>query len=296
MNSLSTNQKANAKINLYLHVTGKRNDGYHTLDSLVVFADIGDNISVSSNNEENKITLSITGPFAKEIPSGEDNLVVGAAKFLQQRYSITAGANISLEKNLPPASGVGGGSADAAATIRALANLWKIDLNQENESEFNKVLAHDLGADVPVCLKNKNVFMGGIGEIFTPAPALPPFWMVLANPGRKVSTPDVFSGRKGAFSKSAIFNERPAGLNEFVEIIATQNNDLFASAVELAPEIKDVISALEKLDGALLTRMSGSGATCFAIFASADAAHAGARQIADKYPGWWAQSAQMASP
>ncbi|MDH5772857.1 MAG: 4-(cytidine 5'-diphospho)-2-C-methyl-D-erythritol kinase [Rhodospirillaceae bacterium] len=296
MNSLSISQKANAKINLYLHVTGKRDDGYHTLDSLVVFADIGDNINVKPNDQGNEIVLSVTGPFTQNIPLGEDNLVVRAAKFLQQRYSINLGANISLEKNLPPASGVGGGSADAAATIRALANLWKIDLDQENENKFNQTLAHDLGADVPVCLKNKNVFMGGVGEMLVPAPALPPFWMVLANPGCAVSTPDVFARRKGVFSKSAIFNEPPAGLNEFIEKIARQSNDLFASAVELAPEIKDVIGALEKLNGALLARMSGSGATCFAIFASADAAHAGARQIADKYPGWWAQSAQMASP
>ena len=304
MNSLSIGQKANAKINLYLHVTGKRDDGYHTLDSLVVFADIGDNINVKLNDHGtergtergNEIVLSVTGPFAKEIPSGEDNLVIRAAKFLQQRYSIHPSAHISLEKNLPPASGIGGGSADAAATIRALAGLWQIDLSQENETEFNKILARELGADVPVCLKNQNVFMGGIGEIFIPAPALPPFWMVLVNPGCRVSTPEVFSGRKGAFSKSAVFNEHPANLGELIQIISRLDNDLFASAVELAPEIRDVISALEKLDGALLARMSGSGATCFAIFASADSARAGARQIADKYPHWWAQSAPATPP
>ena len=295
MNSLSTSQKANAKINLYLHVTGKRDDGYHTLDSLVVFADIGDNINVSTNNEDDKIKLSITGPFAKGIPLGENNLVVRAAKFLQQRYSINLGANISLEKNLPPASGIGGGSADAAATIRALAGLWEIDLNKEDEIGFNKTLASNLGADVPVCMNNKNVFMGGIGESISPAPELPTFWMVLANPGCAVSTPEVFARRNGEFSNTARFTERPASVHELIKIIAARNNDLLAGAVELAPEIKDTISELEKLDGALLARMSGSGATCFAIFANADAAHAGARKIADKYPGWWVGAAQMAS-
>ena len=294
MNQLSIKQKANAKINLYLHVTGKRDDGYHTLDSLVVFADIGDKISVTPNGESGEISLVATGPFAKDIPLDENNLVIRAAKLLQQMYATNLGANILLEKNLPPASGIGGGSADAAATIRALAELWKIDLSKKDQTEFNKTLALNLGADVPVCMENKNVFMSGIGEILTTAPTLPPFWLVLVNSGSRVFTPDVFSGRKGDFSQTGKFDEQPANVDELVTILSKRSNDLFTSALDLAPEIQNVIGALQQQDGALLVRMSGSGATCFAIFANKRAAHGAAAKIAEKYPEWWVGAARMA--
>lgn len=293
MKQLSTTQRANAKINLYLHVTGRRKDGFHTLDSLVVFADVGDNISASRVDENSDILFTTSGPFGQNIPLGENNLVVRAAKLLQGKYAITAGARINLEKNIPPASGIGGGSADAAATMRALAEIWEIDFTKENKSYFNQMISASLGADVPVCFNGKNVFMGGIGEILTPAPTLPQCWLVLANPGVAVSTPEVFAARKGTFSHTARFENVPLSVQELVDIVGLRKNDLTPSAQYIAPEIETVISLLHKLDDALLVRMSGSGATCFAIFPNEQSAITGAKKILKENPKWWVRAARM---
>ncbi|MCK5547125.1 MAG: 4-(cytidine 5'-diphospho)-2-C-methyl-D-erythritol kinase [Rhodospirillaceae bacterium] len=289
MNQTTIAQKANAKINLYLHVTGKLENGFHTLDSLVVFADVGDNITVNEAPNSNEISLKVSGPFGSDVPSDDSNLVIKAAKLFRDTHNVQMGAEILLEKNLPVSSGIGGGSADAAAVIRSLSDLWGLN----TPALDLKTISQKLGADVPVCLMGKNVFMSGIGEILTPAPKLPQCWLVLANSGVKVSTPDVFKNRTGKFSNPARFEEAPKDAACLAEIIANRGNDLYLSAIALAPEIAEVIEALQGLDGALLARMSGSGATCFGIFAGEKEALAGALRLAQNNPNWWIAAAKM---
>nr|MBC8158527.1 4-(cytidine 5'-diphospho)-2-C-methyl-D-erythritol kinase [Alphaproteobacteria bacterium] len=194
---------APAKINLYLHVTGRRDDGYHLLDSLIVFADVGDRIAVSPADD---FSLDIDGPFSAGLSNGPENLVVRAARTLAELAEVRDGARIRLTKTLPVASGIGGGSADAAATIRALMRLWEIEPHANALTE----MALSLGADVPVCLAGQPSFMGGIGEDIDAAPSLPPVWLVLVNPGVGVSTPSVFAARKEEFSAPARFDAPPA--------------------------------------------------------------------------------------
>ena len=181
---------APAKINLYLHVTGRRADGYHELDSLVVFADLGDTVTVAPDHG---LRLTIDGPFASALPAGGDNLVLRAARALADAAGVEAKAAIGLTKRLPVAAGLGGGSADAAAALGALAALWGIEAGSEMLEDF----ARGLGADVPACLGGRPAFVGGIGEALSPAPPLPPAWVVLANCGRALSTAAVFAAYAG---------------------------------------------------------------------------------------------------
>jgi 4-diphosphocytidyl-2-C-methyl-D-erythritol kinase len=268
---------APAKINLHLHVTGRRDDGYHLLDSLVVFAGIGDGLSVT-----------VTGPFAAGLATEADNLVLRAARALADRARIRPAAALVLEKNLPVASGIGGGSADAAATLRLLCRFWGI-------APALGGLATELGADVPVCLFGRPAMMAGIGELLIQAPPLPDIGLVLVNPGVAVSTPSVFRGRAGAFSRAS---ELPRdGWRDAASLAAelrTTRNDLEAPARTLAPAIGDVLDALAEAPGCLLARMSGSGSTCFGLFASAEVAHRVAAGMARV--GWWVWGGGMNPP
>ncbi len=291
MNQSIITKKANAKINLYLHVVGKLENGFHALDSLVVFADVGDNITVNETPNNNEISLKVSGPFGSDVPTDDSNLVIKAAKLLKHTHNVQMGAEILLEKNLPVSSGIGGGSADAGAVVHALSNLWGL----KAPALDLKTISQKLGADVPVCFNGKNVFMSGIGEILIPAPKLPECWLVLANSGVKISTPDVFKNRVSEFSIPAQFEEAPKDAARLVEIIADRGNDLFASALGIQPEIGKVIEALQGLDGALLARMSGSGATCYGIFAGEKEALAGAQRLSQSNPKWWITAAKMLS-
>jgi len=313
-------RRALAKINLYLHVTGKRADGYHELDSLAVFADVGDVLTAQADDA---LSLSVSGPFASALDGDEqDNLVLKAARALAEQAGVPARARLHLEKNLPVASGIGGGSADAAATLRALVELWQLELPDHHirhavqqmaddrdtvraletlfkvwrdDLDFDRLhsVARKLGADVPVCLEGHAVFMGGIGDRLALAPHLPPVWLVLANPGVAVSTPAVFGARTGDFSKPARFSEAPRDAAHLAALLAERRNDLTAPALSLSPEIGDVLAALEAQDGALLARMSGSGATGFALFASPDAAATAAQRLQTRQPAWWVAAGKM---
>jgi len=315
---------APAKINLYLHVTGRRNDGFHELDSLVVFAGVGDVLTVREG-EKNGLCLTISGPFAHQLPPGDDNLVLRAARLLAQRTGVKANAHITLEKNLPVASGIGGGSADAAAALKALVEFWNIELADDDihhvahdvadtidtaralstlfklwrddlGSDMLGAIGLQLGADVPVCLQGRPAYMGGIGERLDMTPHLPRAWLVLVNPGVGVSTPDVFRAYKtleGPFSQPARFHDHPRDAQHLARLLCERSNDLTASAMAQTPQIKTVLDALNGLDDALLTRMSGSGATCFALFATQDAATSAARRLAETHPEWWVSTAQM---
>jgi 4-diphosphocytidyl-2-C-methyl-D-erythritol kinase len=277
---------APAKINLYLHVTGKRDDGYHLLDSLVVFAGIGDTVSVAPAQ---RLTLAIDGPMAAGLPADETNIVWKAAEALAAHAGVAQRAAITLTKRLPVASGIGGGSADAAATVRVLERLWRIELPAADRH----ALALSLGADVPVCLAGRPARMSGIGERLDPVPPLPPVWLALVNPRVPLSTPAVFKARRTCFSDPAPLETTPRDTAHLAALLAARRNDLTAAAISLAPDVATALAELAARDGCLLARMSGSGATCLGLFATNDAATAAARALAATHPGWWCESAPM---
>jgi 4-diphosphocytidyl-2-C-methyl-D-erythritol kinase len=278
---------ARAKLNLYLHVVGRRADGYHLLDSLVAFAEVGDRLSVVPAAE---LSLKVGGPFAAQLEDDpERNLVLRGARYLAARCNVAQGAALLLEKHLPVASGIGGGSSDAAAALRALAGLWHCDLANLDPSD----IARALGADVPACLLNRAAWLGGIGEAVVPAPPLPDCWVVLANPGLALATPAVFKARQGAFSEPARFESVIADASNLAALLSERRNDLAPAALALAPEIEAVLAALAAERGALLARMSGSGATCFALFAVPDAAETAAVRLAAAHPSWWVAQGKL---
>lgn len=276
---------APAKVNLALHVTGRRADGYHLLDSLVTFPDIGDRLSVGPGDG---VTLTLKGPFAaalRDEPAG-GNLVAKAARLLAALSSrALPGARLTLEKALPVASGIGGGSADAAAALRLLCGFWDL---RPDEAELHR-LALGLGADVPMCLASKTARVTGIGEDIVPLAGIPPFGIVLANPGVPVSTPLVFA--KLASRDNPPLPAIPGGgfesLSRFVAWLETTRNDLEMPAAEIAGEIAILLSDLRKDPKVALARMSGSGATCFAIAEDRQAAEAVAGRLRQAHPGWW---------
>ncbi|MFZ5791208.1 MAG: 4-(cytidine 5'-diphospho)-2-C-methyl-D-erythritol kinase [Pseudomonadota bacterium] len=284
--------RARAKINLYLHVVGRRADGYHLLDSLVVFADLGDELKAVPA-AAGALSLAVEGPFAAGLSTGEDNLVLRAARALadalRERGLAAGGARLALVKNLPVASGIGGGSADAAATLIALTRLWQVPEGAVDLA----AIGLSLGADLPVCLAGAPRFVGGIGERLDPVPALPTAALLLVNPGVAVSTPAVFKMRQGAFSAPARWSDALPDAAALAARLARCRNDLEASAMAIAPVIGEVLMALERLPGALLTRMSGSGATCFALFADIDHAEMAAARLRRERPRWWIAAAPM---
>tara|TARA_R100000005_G_scaffold96726_1_gene86834 strand:- start:20102 stop:20959 length:858 start_codon:yes stop_codon:yes gene_type:complete len=276
---------APAKINLFLHVTGKRADGYHFLESLVVFADYGDDISVE---QADGLRLEISGPFARDIDAGPDNLVLKAARLLQQECGARPGARIHLIKRLPVASGIGGGSSDAATTLKLLNRLWRLDITDERLAK----LGLSLGADVPVCLLEKPALMRGIGEELQEVKISDISSILLVNCKKQVSTAEVF--RRLTLQNTGEANIiPPVGAVELAALLEGTRNDLQGPAIAIVPQIADVISVVEHLDGCQLARMSGSGATVFGLFAEAEAAEAAARRIGRQHPDWWVSAARI---
>lgn len=278
---------APAKVNLTLHVTGRRGDGYHLLDSLVVFADFGDLIRVRV--ARGGVTLRVTGPTAGAVPPGESNLVMRAA-----RLAGAEGVEITLEKHLPAAAGLGGGSSDAAATLRALR---RIHGRPEPDPAVPDPAVPDpalLGADVPVCLQAVSARMSGIGDEVVPVTGIPPLPAVLVNPGVALRTPDVFAALERR--DRAPMPELPAfgGVADCAAWLAGQRNDLQEAAVGLVPVIGQVLAVLHG-SGAALARMSGSGATCFGLFSDMEDARLAARRIAAAEPGWWVRAVTLAT-
>ena len=280
-------EPAPAKINLFLHVTGRRPDGYHLLDSLAVFTALGDQVSAEPASD---LSLHLEGPFGAALTAESDNLVLRAARALASEAGLPPLARLTLHKNLPVASGIGGGSADAAAAFRTLCRLWNISPDQ---SVLHR-LALALGADVPVCLASAPARMGGIGGDLSAAPLLPDCGIVLVNPGVAVATPDVFRARRGGFSPMA---DLPSGWADAAAMVADLRrltNDLAEPAIGLQPVIADALSALDHLPGCLLARMSGSGATCFGLFASPEAAEQAAAAITPS--AWWRWGGGLFAP
>lgn len=260
---------APAKVNLTLHVTGQRADGYHLLDSLVVFADVGDRLLVSLDEP----VLTVSGPLAEGVPTDRRNLVLRAAELMG------ASARISLEKHLPAAAGIGGGSSDAAAVLRALQQLT-------GRAAPDAGLA--LGADVPVCMVAGAAVMRGIGEIVEPVPNLPVLHAVLVNPRVEVPTGAVF---KGLSRKDNPPMEPLPAPDDLIAWLRRQRNDLEPPACKAQPVIAQVLQALEQTADCQLARMSGSGATCFGLYPDAGAAQRAVACLADL--GWWVQATQL---
>ncbi|WP_099825985.1 4-(cytidine 5'-diphospho)-2-C-methyl-D-erythritol kinase [Oceaniglobus indicus] len=270
---------APAKINLTLHITGQRDDGYHLLDSLVMFADVGDRITVHAADEW---SLNVTGPMAADVPRGADNLVLRAARLMGGRP-----AAITLIKTLPTAAGIGGGSADAAATLRALHALDGRPMPADPAR---------LGADVPVCLTARACRMGGIGERIAPLPRLPRLHAVLVNPGTAVATPDVFN-RLGRKNNEPMPVRLPdlSRADPLIGFLACQRNDLQAPAIACCPVVNTVLKQLQTTRvPPVLVRMSGSGATCFGLYKSDAAAGDAADEVQLAHPDWWVTACTLA--
>ncbi len=277
---------APAKVNLTLHVTGQRDDGYHLLDSLVVFAGVADQIAATTAPD---LRINVSGPFSPGVPTDQSNIMMRAAEALRQARGVTKGAWLTLEKHLPHAAGIGSGSSDAAATLNTLAELWDVAPLSEMSAEVV-----GLGADVPVCLRApKPVRMSGIGDVLSAVPKLPACALVLVRPPVDVPTGAVF---KGLVTKDgAPMSGLPEGLDfeGFARWLALQRNDLQTPAEAIAPQITQAIARLKAIPAVAAAGMSGSGATCFALVKDMATARHVARIVQVAEMSWWVAPAEL---
>ena len=277
-------QRAFAKINLALHITGRRHDGYHELDSIVAFADVADVLTISPAAD---ISISLSGPFSNDLPADDENIVLEAwrllADFARKKNTPFSPVAFHLVKNLPVASGIGGGSADAAAALRGLMEFFDFSISLQELNE----LALLLGSDVPVCLAQKSSRMRGIGEIIAPIAIKLPSAIVLVNPRIPMPTSKVFETlnlQRGQSFETAIGN-----LND----IKSWRNDLTVPAIKIVPEIAGVLECLNSQPDIICARMSGSGATCFGLFESAEQAQIAGNMISAMHPNWWVEATNL---
>ncbi len=280
-------REAPGKINLYLRVTGRRADGYHELDSLVVFTRLHDLVTLRPATE---LSLAIDGPFTGPLLVAPENLVMAAAQRLQTATGERRGAHINLTKNLPVAAGLGGGSADAAATLLGLCDLWRIDRHEIDLA----AIGVELGADVPVCLYGQPALVAGVGEQIRVAPRMPEAGLLLVNPRQELATPAVFDAREGPFSSPLPMIEPVADVAGLARDLALRGNDLTTAAVALCPPIAAVLTALRSLAGCRGCGMSGSGATCYGLFDDEEAAKRAVDSVSQS--GWWAAATSLRSP
>lgn len=279
---------AAAKINLTLHITGRRSDGYHELESLIGFTDIADILTFKPASD---IHLSISGPESASIEDDDHNLVIQAARLVQAHLGTETGVEIALEKNIPVAAGLGGGSADAAAAVSGCLALWGAP---DTTPLSDTLLAEKLGADVPVCRYGRAAKVSGIGEHITPALHWPAAWLVLVNPRVSLSTAAVFQAFDGPFEpldQQDAFEGRD--YPTFIEFLQHKKNSLTPSAFALAPTIVNVLEDLSALPDCDLARMSGSGATCFGLFETQGAAEKAAERLSKAQPGWWVRPSAL---
>lgn len=286
---------APAKINLYLHVTGRLDDGYHTLDSLVNFADIGDDILIQKAEH---FAFDIEGPFAKEFPTDarkatdeSSNLIVKAVFALAKKLERLPDFKITLTKNLPLASGIGGGSSNAAAAIWGMLQWW--GLSDKNNSDWLSDIFMQLGADVPVCYACQPALMRGIGNIITPAPPMPEMNILLVNPLIPCSTPEIFSAVKPPYTDEIILPQNFSTQQQLIDFLKKQKNDLTAPACEAVSDIHTILKSLKAVENCKLARLSGSGATCFGLFTSRAEAQNAAAALKEKHPKYWIQTGTL---
>lgn len=278
-------EKAAAKINLTLRVIGRRADGYHELESLVAFAAVADVLTLQPGAEDR---LDVSGPFAGKSGAVADNLVLKALNALRQQIAGLKGGGFRLEKNVPVAAGLGGGSADAAAALRLIARSNDIALADPRL----QVAARAVGSDVPVCLDPRPRIMCGIGELLSPPIELPMLPAVLVNPGVALATRDVFAKFTGGQGEDELVDV-PREFDALIEALNHHGNDLTAAASACAPVVTEVLTIMKKLPGARLASMSGSGSSCFALFATQREAAAAAQRLAAEHNNWWVQSTSL---
>ena len=283
-------EKAPAKINLALHVTGRRDDGYHELDSLVAFASVSDCIRICPAECD---SFDIDGPFSGELKNGSENLVTKARDLLRERAGTGGPVHVQLTKNLPVASGIGGGSADAAAALRALVRIWQLDMGRPELARTGLLL----GADVPVCIYGRACRMSGIGQNISPIEGFSGLFAVLVNPGVSISTRDIFNrlelqpGQPDGQPLPA-FNASQSGASWLTWLERTSNS-LQPVAIEQAPPVSHALEALAQIAACRLARMSGSGATCFGLFDSMAEARKSAAQLAGQHQDWWVKAVRL---
>lgn len=283
---------APAKINLFLHITGKRDNGYHELESLISFADFGDNLHIEDAED---LSFSTQGAFDKSFKKSEidttpnsKNIIIKTLWALAELAGRDPKLKIALEKNLPLAAGIGGGSADAAAMARYLVGVWNIPHN----STLDEVLL-SLGADVPVCFYNQSAFVSGIGENIKPAPSMPKIHAVLVNPRQSCSTQDIFEKFNSGYRKTIDLPNSFDSAQDLCTFLKSQHNDLEDAAIRNIPAIYDILTLLDDFDGGMLARMSGSGATCFGIFETEDQAIKAKKELRQSHPDWWIKAGAL---
>ena len=264
---------ARAKINLGLHVTGVMSNGYHNLESLVTFANIKDTVEVTASNE---LKLSVSGPFAHAVPTDTTNMVIKAAKFLSPEGK----ARIKLTKNLPVQAGLGGGSADAAATLRSLSKLWKIPIPDYSEA---------LGADVPVCLTSKPAIIKGIGEKITPVIIPKNLQIILVKPKIGLSTKEIFDSLAKKNNKEMPVFLGTKSPDIFFNHLRSLRNDLLCTSIYHAPEIKNIINFLKTQSGVNYAQMSGSGTACFGLFNNSKNSKIAFKNVKNHFPDCWCE-------
>lgn len=278
---------APAKINLALHVIGQRDDGYHLLDTLVVFTELGDELVLSAPDNLTEDRLVISGPFANGLSSDGDNLILRAVTLLREvlaSQGIAApSVHIKLQKNLPVSSGIGGGSADAAATLRGLKKLWNFHFDDAVLD-----IAKRLGADVPMCLQSCNLRACGVGDEIAVMDGGRNFHLLLVNPGVSIATMDIFNSLMSKNNSGMELSHFPSA-----EALSGTRNDLQEPAISHAPIIQNVLETIAGLPQIQFTRMSGSGATCFGIFETAEAAESAKITLANQHPDWWVMSTKL---
>lgn len=283
---------APAKLNLFLHITGRRDDHYHLLDSLFVFTQFGDEIQINTSKE---LSLTIDGPFYSLLKneSIENNLVYRAALLLKNKYAIAQGAKIILTKNIPINAGLGGGSSDAAAVLKGLNQLWDLNLSMEALCEIGL----SLGADIPACINAQPAIISGIGEIIDPFLLPFPIPVLLVNPNLSLSTPAVFTAYKNSAQpfSSVCANQKISASNwpSLLNLLSQCRNDLEPAAIQLQPTIQSILNLLKQQSQCALARMSGSGSTCFALFSDSISAQLAAKKLKEKYPAYWIQASEI---
>jgi len=283
--SAPLSERAFAKINLTLRVLGRRADGYHELESLVAFADVADTLTLEPGSTDG---LEMSGPFAGKSGPVDDNLVLKSLAELRRRVAGLKGGRFRLEKNLPVAAGIGGGSADAAAALRLLAKANGIALDDTSLM----AAAQAIGADVPVCLDSRPRIMRGIGEALSEPLGLVPIPAVLVNPGVALVTRAVFEKFKGAHLSAGLADVATKA-GALIDLLKQQDNDLTDAATACAPVVGQVLAALRATQGSALVRMSGSGATCFALFDSRDEAEVAAQRLGSEHKNWWVRATEI---
>ncbi len=291
-----TSLLAPAKINLYLHVTGRLDNRYHTLDSLIGFADIGDTVTIKPAQN---FTFTTSGPFSKGFSTKEldsspssSNLAVRATWLISHALNKTPDFEIHLTKNLPMGAGIGGGSSDAATILWALMDYWK---KSPDEEVLNTIML-ELGADVPACLDCRPKFISGIGDVIEPAHDLPEYPIVLVFPGKQCATHKIFQNFHATYKEAITNSDKMRIADNALTFIKAQNNQLTSAAIEEVPEIQNVLNALDKSQNCLLSRMSGSGSTCFGLYNDMNEAQEAAHNISKENPDWWVKTATLNRP